>query len=99
MVIYYDELSNLFREVSNAYVEDAKVYIVRKINNKIYCECNDSTFYGIPCRHELALCITALKDPNILHFEKRWEIKYFKFEEIDFKEERNDSEVNILLLT
>jgi len=31
------------------------------------------------------------KDPAILFFEKRWEIKYFKFEEIKLNGEEKES--------
>jgi len=39
--------------------------------------------YGIPCRHELAICILLLKDHLILYFEKRWRCDYFIFEEVE----------------
>jgi len=53
----------------------------------IICDCGESKFFGLPCRHELALCVMYFKDPDVLNFEKRWEIKYFNFEEVQLSEE------------
>ena len=69
-----------FRHVFNAYVENSHKHVV--CNNKfLICSCGESTFDGVPCRHELALCALKLKNPCLLWFERRWEISFFSFEE------------------
>jgi len=45
------------------------------------CECGESKYQGYPCRHEMSICVHIIKDPQILHFEKRWRIDFFKPEE------------------
>jgi len=41
------------------------------------CECGESTYQGYPCRHEMSVCVLVLKDPKVLHFEKRWRKDFF----------------------
>ena len=67
-----------------------EIYLIRKYKGKIFCDCDESIFYGIPCRHELSLCIILFKDPMILFFKKRWEIKYFNFEEVKYKDDKKE---------
>ena len=40
------------------------------------CECGESTYQGY-CRHEMSVCVLVLKDPKVLHFEKRWRKDFF----------------------
>jgi len=52
--------------------------------NKLICDCNDSIFYGLPCRHQLAIAIkTNDFNYDYLPFAKRWSKNYYKdtFEE------------------
>lgn len=58
-----------------------KVIVEKKI---MICDCKDDIFYGVPCRHEMAI---ALKTPqisvNLLPFLKSWQLNYFKEREGD----------------
>jgi len=66
--------------VFNAYSSNAQNHVVKK-DKYLNCSCLESNFDGVPCRHELAMCILKFKDPMTLYFAKRWEIKYFNFTE------------------
>lgn len=52
---------------------------VKLTRKKLYCECRDDIYVGIPCRHILA---TVSKDNSLnfenLNLEKRWRFDFFK---------------------
>jgi len=80
-------LINIFnRAVENAYIENPNTFLVYKKGNKIFCDCKESVYFGLPCRHEMVICMKIFHDFQILHFEKRWEINYYKFEEVKEEE-------------
>jgi len=47
-------------------------------SGKLYCDCSDSTFLGVPCRHLIAL---VTKEENLsfnhLPINSRWRIDFF----------------------
>jgi len=51
---------------------------IKLIRKKLYCDCLDDLFTGIPCRHIVA---SVSKDSQLnfenMNFEKRWRIDYF----------------------
>ena len=62
------------------------------------CECGESTYQGYPCRHEMSVCVLVLKDPKVLHFEKRWRKDFFvpKTEEKEEGEEEGGEEEDVI---
>ena len=91
MVIFFLLLLKQLREVYHAYKENPNVYTVTK-DKYLNCTCRESTYDGVPCSHELALCALKLKDSKLLYFAKRWEISYFNFEEIVEEEKKEEEE-------
>ena len=69
-----------FRVVFNAYRDGSQRHIVKK-DKFLNCSCKEGNFGCVPCQHEIALCAIKLKDPNLLYFAERWQIKYFNFQE------------------
>jgi len=46
-------------------------------NGKLICSCKESTFEGLPCRHELCVYVKGSKPITSLHFQNRWAYEYF----------------------
>ena len=65
----------------HAYVQNPNIYIITKEGDNIFCNCKESIYGGAPCRHELSLCISLLKDPNLLYFEPNWRKLYYEIED------------------
>jgi len=72
---------------------NGKLQIITLAHRKLTCTCGDSTFSGIPCRHQLAF---ATKQEGIsfenLPFNKVWRKDYFIEEKKDKEPERNFQE-------
>ena len=85
--------NNFFiRKIYHAYSESPNQYIVSKEPQRVLCQCKESTYEGLPCRHELALCLHLLKDPKLLFFESRWRKDFYKPKEEKQNEEQKDDE-------
>jgi len=71
-----------------------KAHIVKLENNKLVCDCLESCFEGIPCRHELCVYIKGTKPVNLLNFQKRWTKEYFDVTSVPeiVKKKKNKSE-------
>ena len=72
---------------------------MNKENQKILCQCKESIYEGLPCRHELALIIHVLKDSQLFPFELRWKQNYYhdkygkkRGKESEEKENNNDED-------
>ena len=86
-------LNLLIRKIFHAFYENPNQYIVNKETQNILCQCKESIFEGVPCRHELALCLHILKDPKVLFFESRWKKDYCGIE--NQKENKEENKENI----
>lgn len=52
------------------------LHIVKKVGQKLKCDCGDDVFYGIPCRHLVAVVSKVLNNNfDMLLFNKRWKKK------------------------
>ena len=63
---------------------------VKLIRKKLYCDCGDDVYQGIPCRHILAIVVKN-KGAQVenLSINERWQILYYN-------EEIEDNEPNSL---
>ena len=57
------------------------------------CECKESFYEGLSCRHELAVYVLTDKDFEKLHFNTRWEINYFVPKNVE--EEQDKQELHV----
>ena len=57
---------------------------VKLIRKKLHCDCLDDNYYGVPCRHILAIVVKnqGAEWENLL-INKRWEILYYQEEEAE----------------
>jgi len=46
------------------------------------CECKESIYEGLPCRHELCVYIKDTLDIENLHIQQRWTRDYFEEKEL-----------------
>lgn len=53
----------------------------------------ESTYEGLPCRHEFCIFIKETKDISCLNIQERWKFEYFKKEELDaISDSENESQ-------
>ena len=45
--------------------------------NKLICDCLETVYDGIPCRHELCLYIKESLPVSVLNLNDRWSLPYF----------------------
>jgi len=73
---------------------------VKLIKDKLTCPCNDDIYWGIPCRHEVAIFLKRRNTCsfNYLPFNKRWLIgeNLVLNEDPETLTEERDEEVNKL---
>lgn len=72
-------------------------HLIKLVDNKLKCSCEESTFEGLPCRHELSICIKANFPLGSLSIANRWKKDYFKVEDLpeveyDGQEEEDEEE-------
>jgi len=67
-----------------------KSHTVKLINNQLICSCNESVFEGLPCRHELSVCIKVNISFDSLQIAKRWTKEFFKIENLPKDDEEED---------
>jgi len=67
-------------------------YLVSLKNNILYCECQESLYEGIPCRHEFCIFIKETMDLKNLNFAERWTKNYFSRENVSELEEEEKEE-------
>lgn len=73
-------------------------HIVSMEEEILVCDCKESVFEGLPCRHELCIYIKETLEIKSLNFQKRWTRDYFEYkelnEDISSEEENEDSDEN-----
>jgi len=62
----------------------------------LHCDCFESEFEGLPCKHELCIYIKECKPFKCLRIIKRWELSYFNPELISHEEDGNSDEDSII---
>ena len=68
-------------------------HIVEIKGSQFVCSCEESTFDGLPCRHEIAVAIHT-SNLTSLAFKPRWTLSYFKIEELNETSESEKTESN-----
>jgi len=51
-------------------------------NDKSTCACKESTFEGLPCRHELCVYVKGSKPLAWLNFHRRWTYEFFEIQHL-----------------
>ena len=72
--------------------EKEKGHIVKVKQNKLFCDCMESTFEGLPCKHEFCIYIKESKHISMLNISQRWSLEYFNPETICPIEDNSDEE-------
>lgn len=67
------------------------------MEGKLRCSCEESVFEGLPCRHEISICVKSNFSLENLYFAERWRKEYFNVEVLpeencDVQEEDDDLE-------
>ena len=81
----------------NVYIEgrEDQLHIVTLTSDNILlCDCQESNYEGIACRHELCVYVKASKPLENLNIHKRWSKEYFditKLPEIQSNDEDEES--------
>ena len=84
-----ENLLNLFRKSFTLKCQ-IQMYIVSKEGDDIFCYCKKSE--GALCHHEFALCISLLKDSDILYNQPCWKILYHDIKNDSTYSERQEEE-------
>jgi len=75
MVYYIYTLNKIFRNIER----NDQIREVKLKRGYLQCDCKDSIYTGLPCRHMVAL---ATKEKGLsfknLPFNKRWKLNYYK---------------------
>lgn len=82
----------VFRKV---YIPGKKTSYEVQFNRRkiLVCSCLESTFEGLPCRHELCILNKEMKPMSSLNINKRWEKSYFNQGEVsDVSEDEESSD-------
>ena len=69
-----------------------RYHIISVKNGKIQCDCLESIYEGIPCRHELCVYLKSSLEISKLNFNQRWNIDYFQTEDLPPIDEDNLSQ-------
>ena len=46
-------------------------------NDVLICSCQESTYEGLPCKHEFCIFIKETKPISFLNIHPRWTLEYF----------------------
>ena len=88
---------SFFREVFNL---NSKFQHVVKLEKKtLRCSCQESLYEGLPCRHEICICVKEDMPISYLNIHDRWQQHYFTptaFETISDSEEEDDYDEEII---
>jgi len=57
-----------------------RFHYIKKIRNKLSCDCNNDIFVGIPFYHIVAVFVKSEIDYNLLDFNKRWTLSFYNEE-------------------
>ena len=64
-------------------------------NNVLICNCLESNYEGIPCRHEICVFIKETKSTSCLNINARWTSQFFNVEQLEEIGESEDEEENV----
>jgi len=70
-----------------------RIHIIKKIENKLYCDCGNDIFVGIPCYHIIAIFVKKEISFHLLKFNNRWELSFYK-EETNLIDPPNISDID-----
>jgi len=59
---------------------EGRVHFVKKIQNKLPYDCLNEIFVGIPCYHVVAIFVKQEINYNLLKFNERWSLDFYKGE-------------------
>ena len=83
-------INQIYRRV---YFQDKfKGHEVALKRKKLQCDCLESIFEGLPCKHELCIYIKESQPISALNIAERWTLEYFKPEDICSHEEFSEEE-------
>jgi len=61
---------------------EEKIHKIKKVQNKLQCDCLNDLFYGVLCRHQVAIFVKSSVEFIILPFNQRWRKLYYVEEQL-----------------
>lgn len=89
MVTQFIFYTYIFRKVSIP--EKNSFYNVKIKAGKLCCDCLESVYEGLPCRHELCIYIKETRPLNELGIHERWTLNYFTRRNLGVEQEEQET--------